>query len=243
MSIGFAHAVDANHLSLSLVGGGRVVQLSSGKVVTSEADPLFIYNWTFGVRLRLDLEAVTAAFRAAGRPYAHVVAGPSSRRDLPGILAEHGFRHVESQSYRRAEGTGAGAPGLVPYDRDEADRFADLVTDDQNDPVRREAYVRRFADPRTRPFRDAADTGCFLLFDDGPTTQLCHLAVRKDARGHGVGQELLRLATGLVPPGRPLWLFSARDEAGDRTAQAAGWRRDHEAENWLLDIDAGGPER
>lgn len=239
MSLGFAHATDANHLSLSLVGGGTVVQLASGKVVTSDVDPLFIYNWTFGVRTGLDLGAAAAAFRAAGRPYVHVVAGPPSRRDLPAMLADRGLRHVETQSYRRTAGTGAGAPGLVPYARDEGDRFADLVLGAQDGgEARRAAFLRRFADPRSRPFRNAEDTGCLLLFDDGPTTQLCHLAVREAARGLGVGRELLRLAAGLVRTGRPLWLFTAADGPGDRTAAAAGWSRAHTAENWLLEIDA-----
>lgn len=246
MSLGFAHATDANHLSLSLVGGGMVVQLTSGKVVTSDVDPLFIYNWAFGIRRGLDLGAATAAFQKAGRRYVHVVTGPASRRDLPDVLAASGFAHFETQSYRRTAGTGAGAPGLVPYARDDGDRFADLVLSagDGADEERRTAYLRRFADPRGRPFRNAEDTGCFLLFDDGPTTQLCHLAVRRSARGQGVGRRLLQLAVGLVPAGRPLWLFTEADGAGDRTAAAAGWTRDHTAQNWLLELEgspAAGP--
>lgn len=241
MSRGFVHATEANHVQLTLVGGGTVVQLgASGKAVLSDVDPLWIYNWAFGIRLGVDLPAATAAFRAAGRPYVHVSASPSSRRDLGDVLPGLGFKQIETQSYRRGAGTGAGAPGLLPYGRDEAGAFADLVLtgwglDPAADP-RREGYLRRFGDPRARAFRSADGAGCFLLFDDGPTTQLCHLAVHPDARGGGLGRRLTELATGLVPAGRPVWLFTALDGPGDRTAAAAGWERNHTADNWLLDL-------
>jgi GNAT superfamily N-acetyltransferase len=242
VSRGFVHATEANHSQLTLVGGGTVVQLDpSGKVVLSGTDPLFIYNWAFGIRLGVDLAGATEAFRSAGRPYVHICASPSSRGDLGDVLPGLGFKHFERQSYRRTTGTGAGAPGLLPYAREEAGAFVDFVltgwgldpaTDD-----RRAAYLRRFDDPRTRAFRNADGSGCLLLFDDGPTTQLCHLAVHPDARGAGVGRRLLELAAGLIPAGRPLWLFTELDGPGDRTAAAAGWARNHTADNWLLDLE------
>src|SRR4029453_1106091 len=107
MPLGFVHAVETNHQSLSLVGGGRVVPLPSGRAVLSDTDPLWIYNWVFGVRRALALDAARAAFAAAGRRYGHVLPSPSSRQDLGAVLAGLGFAHVETQSYRRAEGTGA----------------------------------------------------------------------------------------------------------------------------------------
>jgi GNAT superfamily N-acetyltransferase len=248
VSRGFVHATEANHLQLTLVGGGTVVQLEpSGKVVLSGTDPLFIYNWAFGIRLGVDLAGATAAFRSANRPYVHVCASPSSRRDLSDVLPGLGFKHIETQSYRRSAGTGAGALGMVPYAREEAGAFADLVLTswglDPGMDDRREAYLRRFDDPRSKAFRNADGSGCLLLFDDGPTTQLCHLAVHPDARGAGVGRRLLESAEALLPSGRPLWLFTELDGPGDRTAEAAGWVRNHTAEDWLLDLEPPpGPE-
>ena len=245
MSRGFVHAAEANHVQLTLVGGGSLVQLDpSGKAALSDVDPLWIYNWAFGIRLGVDLAGAEAAFRGAGRPYVHVAASPSSRADIGEVLPGLGFKHIERQSYRRTTGTGAGAPGLLPYGRDEAGAFADLVLTgwglDPASAERRESYLRRFADTRSRAYRSADGAGCFLLFDDGPTTQLCHLAVHPDARGAGLGRRLTELAAGLVPAGRPLWLFTELDGAGDRTAAAAGWARNHTADNWLLDLEPAG---
>ena len=64
MSLGFVHACEQNHLNLSVIGGGGVVQLPAGKVVTCPIDPLFIYNWAFGVRLAYDAAGAEAAFRS-----------------------------------------------------------------------------------------------------------------------------------------------------------------------------------
>ena len=80
----------------------------------------------------------------------------------------------------------------------------------------------------------------------GPTTQLAHFGVVRSAQDRGVGRRVLELARGLVPAGRPLWLFTAVGGAADRTAAAAGWTLDHTATDWLLNLpdDAGGdPER
>ena len=65
MSLGFVHACEQNHLNLSVIGGGGVVQLAAGKVVTCPLDPLFVYNFCFGVRLAYDADGAAAAFRAA----------------------------------------------------------------------------------------------------------------------------------------------------------------------------------
>jgi GNAT superfamily N-acetyltransferase len=75
-----------------------------------------------------------------------------------------------------------------------------------------------------------------LLFDSGTTTQLCHFAVRRSAQGRGVGRRMLELARGLVPAGRPLWLFTAAGGSADRAAAGAGWDLDHTAADWILDL-------
>src|SRR6266516_4175309 len=153
-SLGFVHACEQNHLQLCLIGGGAVTQLDSGKVVTCPLDPVFVFNYVFGVRRAFDLEGARRAFLAAGRPYVHVLASPSSGSDLSGQLGALGMRVVERQAYRRVTGTGEGAPGLVPA-------------------------------------------------------------------------------------GRPLWLFTKLGGAGDRTATAAGWELAHTADDWMLDLDPG----
>ena len=101
---------------------------------------------------------------------------------------------------------------------------------------REEAYRQRFRDPRSRAYRTADGDGAFLLFGSGTTTQLCHLAVRRAAQGRGLGRRMLELARGLVPAGRPLWLFTQAGGAGDRTAAAAGWTEAYRAGHWLLDL-------
>jgi GNAT superfamily N-acetyltransferase len=249
VSLGFVHASEQNHLNLSIIGGGGVVQLTAGKVVTCPIDPLFIYNWAFGVRLAYDAAAVEAAFEAAGRDYAHVLASPSSRPGLPDDLAGLGYRHVENQAYRRTAGTGSGAPGLLELGDADFDDFLAVWRDswgaDDKTAGREEAYRRRFLDPRSRPYRTADGGGVLLLFDSGATTQLCHFAVHRSAQGRGVGRRMLELARGLAPGGRPLWLFTATGGSADRAAAAAGWELDHTASDWILELDppnrAGSP--
>jgi GNAT superfamily N-acetyltransferase len=244
VSLGFVHACEQNHLNLSTIGGGGVVQLRAGKVVTCPLDPLWIYNWAFGIRRDLDLEAAAAAFRAAGRDYVHVLASPSSRPGLPEELAGLGFRNAETQAYRRTAGTGAGAPGLLELGPDGVDGFLDLwkaAWGHRDGAGREAAYRQRFLDARSRSYRTADGGGAFLLFDSGTTTQLCHLGVRREAQGQGLGRRMLELARGLVPAGRPLWLFTQAEGAGDRTAAAAGWALDHTATDWLLDLPLDAP--
>ena len=47
---------------------------------------------------------------------------------------------------------------------------------------------------------------------------------------------MLELARGLVPAGRPLWLFTAAGGSADRAAAGAGWDLDHTATDWILDL-------
>ena len=241
MSLGFVHACEQNHLNLSVIGGGGVVQLAAGKVVTCPIDPLFIYNWAFGVRLAYDGAGAAAAFKAAGRDYVHVLASPSSRPGLGDELAGLGYRHAEDQAYRRAAGTGSGAPGLLALGDGDVDEFLatwrDAWGDGDRTAGREEAYRRRFRDPRSRPFRTADGSGVLLLFDSGTTTQLCHFAVSRAAQGRGVGRRVLELAPGLVPAGRPLWLFTMAGGSADRAAAAAGWELDHTASDWILEME------
>jgi GNAT superfamily N-acetyltransferase len=240
VSLGFVHACEQNHLNLSVIGGGGVVQLEAGKVVTCPLDRLWIYNYAFGVRRAFDLEGAAVAFLAAGRDYVHVAASPSSSPALPDQLAGLGFRHTETQAYRRTAGTGTGAPGLVEIGPDGFDAFlgtwkAAWGEDDVSD-GREEAYRRRFRDPRSRGYRSADGAGSFLLFDSGTTTQLIHFGVARAAQGRGLGRRMLELARGLVPARRPLWLFTQQGGAADRTAAAAGWTLDHSATDWMLDL-------
>jgi GNAT superfamily N-acetyltransferase len=242
VSLGFVHACEQNHRNLSVIGGGKVVQLATGKVVTSQLDPLWVFNFAFGVRGAFDLDGAARAFREAGRDYVHLLASPSSHAGLPGELAGLGFRLEERQAYRRVAGTGSGAPGLVELGPDRAEAFLETWTAAWADPSggRVEAVRRRLADPRARAFASADGAGVFLLFDSGPTTQLVHLGVAAAAQGAGVGTRMLALAPGTVPAGRPLWLFTQLDGAGDRTAAAAGWALDHTAEDWLLPLHGTG---
>jgi len=241
VSLGFVHACEQNHLNLSVIGGGGVVQLAAGKVVTCPVDPLFIYNYAFGIRLAYDAAGASAAFKAAGRDYVHVLASPSSRPGLGDDLATLGYRQTERQAYRRTAGTGLGAPGLLELGDGDFDAFLEVWRDawgaaDKTD-GREEAYRRRFRDPRSRPYRTADGGGVLLLFDSGTTTQLCHFAVRGATQGRGVGRRVLELAAGLVPAGRPLWLFTAAGGSADRAAAGAGWALDHEATDWILDLE------
>jgi hypothetical protein len=52
-----------------------------------------------------------------------------------------------------------------------------------------------------------------------------------------VGRRVLELARGLVPAGRPLWLFTAVGGPADRAAAVAGWDLDHTASDWILQLD------
>ncbi len=241
MRFGFVHACEQNHLQLSTVGGGSVVQLESGRAVTNPLDPVFVYNFVFGVRRAFDLEAATGAFRAAGRDYVHVLVSPSSHAGLPEQLGRLGFRRAETQVYRWAPGTGTGAPGLLELGRDKHEQFLDIyhsawgVTAPS---ARDEVVRRRLADPRGRAYRSADGSGVFLLFSAGTTTQLAHLAVAAGAQGRGVGRRMLELAPGLLSEGRPLWLFTERGGGGDRGAAAAGWESAYTAEDWLLDLSS-----
>jgi ribosomal protein S18 acetylase RimI-like enzyme len=240
VSLGFVHACEQNHLNLSVIGGGGVVQLTAGKVVTCPVDPLFVYNWAFGVRLAYDAAGAEAAFKAAGRDYVHVLASPSSRPGLGDDLAGLGYRHAEDQAYRRAAGTGSGAPGLLELGDGDVDAFLEVWRDawgHGHATGREEAYRRRYRDPRSRPYRTGDGDGVLLLFDSGPTTQLCHLAVRRSAQGRGVGRRMLDLAGGLVPAGRPLWLFTKAGGSADRAAAGAGWAFDHTAADWILELE------
>lgn len=224
-----------------MVGGGSVVQLRSGKAVTNPLDPVFVFNFVFGVRTAFDLDTAERAFRAAGRDYVHVLASPSSRAELPAELEGLGFRKAESQAYHRARGTGAGAPGLLELGRDGHEQFLEIYRSawrvDGPSP-RDDAVRRRLEDPRARAYRSAEASGVLLLFSDGPTTQLVHLAVAAGAQGGGVGRRMLELAPGLVQEGRPLWLFTGLGGGGDASAAgAAGWSLSHTADDWLLDLE------
>jgi GNAT superfamily N-acetyltransferase len=243
VSLGFVHACEQNHLNLSTIGGGGVVQLRAGKVVTCPLDPLWIYNYAFGVRRAFDLPAAAGAFRAAGRDYVHVLASPSSRAGLGDELAGLGFRNAETQAYRRTAGTGAGAPGLLALGPDGVEAFLEVWRSawGHQGGGREEAYRHRYRDARSRPYRTADGGGAFLLFDSGTTTQLCHLAVRREAQGQGLGRRMLELSRGLVPAGRPLWLFTKAGGAGDRAAAAAGWTLDHRATDWMLELTPEAP--
>lgn len=241
MRLGFVHACEQNHMHLSTVGGGSVVQLESGKAVTNPLDPVFVYNFVFGVRRALDLDGAAHAFRAAGRDYVHVLASPSSHRGLPEALDGLGFRQAETQSYRWTPGTEAGAPGLLELGPDRHDEFLEIYHSAwglAGPSPRDEVVRRRLADARSRAYRSADGKGAFLLFTAGTTTQLAHLGVTADAQGRGLGSRMLKLASGLVSQGRPLWLFTERGGAGDRGADAAGFQLAYTAEDWMLDLPA-----
>jgi hypothetical protein len=239
MRLGFVHACEQNHLHLSMVGGGSMVQLRSGKAVTNPLDPMFVFNFVFGVRMGLDLAPAEAAFRDAGLDFVHVLVSPSSRQSLADDLAGVGFRRTETQAYHRATGTGEGAPGLLELGPERHHEFLEVFHSAWGVNVpspRDEAVRRRLEDPRVRAFRSADGNGVLLLFSDGPTTQLVHLAVAAGTQGQGTGRRMLQLAPGLVPAGRPLWLFTGRGGGGDAIAAKAGWEPSHTAENWIRDL-------
>ena len=50
-------------------------------------------------------------------------------------------------------------------------------------------------------------------------------------------ERLFATPGGLVPAGRPLWLFTKAGGSADRAAAAAGWPLDHTAADWILDLD------
>jgi hypothetical protein len=245
--LGFVHACEHNHASLSTVGGGSVVQLGNGKVVTSAIDPSAAYNWAFGIRRGFDLGGATAAFRLAQRDYVHVRCSPSSRPDLGEELAGLGFALEWTEAYRRSTGTGMGAPGLVDVTPADVDRFVAVwrsAWGQQHDPGGREYTARRrLEDPRSRAYRSADGNGVLVLFDAGPTTQLFHFAVVSGAQGRGLGRRMLELARGLVPAGRLVWLSTDAGGRADRAAAAAGWQASHTTASWILHLNdpAGEP--
>ncbi len=245
MSLGFVHACEQNHLNLSTIGGGRVVQLESGKVVTSSFDPFPVYNYAFGVRRRLDLDGAARAFRAGGRDYVHVLVSPSSHAGFRDEVERLGFRLEWEDARWRTTGTGAGAPGLVPLGPADFDGFLGTWRaawgEQDGTQAHEEAFRRRFTDGRSRPWRTADGAGVFVLFDSGPTTQLIHFAVAAPAQGRGLGRRMLDLARGAVSAGRPLWLATDLGGQGNRAAAAAGWALDHTTGNWNLDLDDDHP--
>jgi GNAT superfamily N-acetyltransferase len=235
MTLGFVHACEQNHRNLSTVGGGSVVQLASGKVVTSAVDPFWLYNYAFGVRRALDLGELAGAFRAAGRDYLHVMASPSSRPGLAGELERLGFRLEWEDVVWRSAGTGAGAPGLLQLGPGELDGYLATMRSawGPQQVTTEQALGLRLADGRASAYRSADGAGVFTLFASGPTTQLIHLAVAGGAQRRGVGRRMLELAPGLVAEGRPLWLSTDADRAAVRTAAAAGWSASHRDGHWL----------
>jgi hypothetical protein len=245
MTIGFVHACEQNQLSLSVVGGGRVVQLTSGKVVTSPVDPFWVYNYAFGIRRPLAMAAAADAFRAAGRDYVHVMASPSSRAGLPGELTGLGFRQEWEDAVWRTGGTGAGAPGLIRLGPEDLRAYLAIWRSawGGTHDLAEEAFRLRLGDARARAYRTADASGVFTLFESGPTTQLIHWAVAAAAQGQGVGRRMLELARGLVAVGRPLWLATDVTGAGQRAVAAAGWTAAHRAGHWLLDLDGPPTDR
>ena len=239
MTLGFVHACEQNHLNLSTVGGGRVAQLASGKVVTSPVDPFWLYNYAFGIRGTLDLDGLAGAFRAAGRDFAHVMASPSSRPGLADELRRLGFQLRWEDAVWRTGGTGAGAPGLLELGAADLGGYLAVLRSagGSGQVVSERAVALRLADGRARAYRSADGSGVFTLFAAGPTTQLIHLAVAAGSQRRGVGRRMLELARGLLPEGRPLWLSSDRTGPGVRAAAAAGWAAAHLTGHWLAGLD------
>ena len=194
------------------------------------------------MRLAYDAAGAAAAFRRRPRlrPRARlaVVAAGAGRR--PGRAR---YRHVEDQVYRRTAGTGSGAPGLLALEGDDFEAFLEVWRDSWGPTTRptgrEEASPAPVPGPAQPPFRTGDGGGVLLLFDSGTTTQLCHFAVRRSAQGR-VGRRMLELARGLVPAGRPLWLFTAAGGSADRAAAGAGWDLDHTATDWILDLGPPG---
>ncbi|HEX6674503.1 MAG TPA: hypothetical protein VF486_05695 [Actinomycetes bacterium] len=245
MTLGFVHACEQNHRNLSTVGGGSVVQLASGKVVTSAVDPFWLYNYAFGVRRALDLHELGGAFRTAGRDYLHVMASPSSRPGLAAELERLGFRREWEDAVWRSAGTGAGAPGLRRLGPGELDGYLATMRSawGPQQVITEGALAMRLADDRSSAYRSADGAGVFTLFASGPTTQLIHLAVAGDAQHGGVGRRMLELAPGLVAAGRPLWLSTDATGAAVKSAAAAGWTAAHRAGHWLLDLNGLATDR
>ncbi len=246
MTLGFVHACEQNHRNLSTVGGGSVLQLASGKVVTSAVDPFWLYNYAFGVRRALDLDELTGAFRAAGRDYLHVMASPSSRPGLAAELERLGFRLEWEDVVLRRAGTGAGAPGLRRLGPGGLDGYLATMRSawGPEQMITERALALRLGDARSSAYRSAEGAGVLTLFASGPTTQLIHLAVAAGAQRQGVGRRMLELAPGLVAAGRPLWLSTDAGEGSvPRAAAAAGWTAAHRTGHWLLDLDGPAIDR
>ena len=245
MSLGFVHACEQNHLNLSTVGGGSVAQLASGKVVTSQVDPFWLYNYAFGIRRALHLDELAGPFRAAGRDFVHVQVSPSSRPGLAAELEGLGFRLEWEDVVWRGTGTGAGAPGLLELGPGELDRYLATMRSawGPQQVISERALGLRLADDRASAYRSAEGSGVFTLFAAGPTTQLIHFAVAGGAQRQGVGRSMLELAPGLLAEGRPLWLSTDAAEGAGRVAAAAGWTAAHSAGHWLLDLDGPATDR
>jgi GNAT superfamily N-acetyltransferase len=238
MTLGFVHACEQNHMNLSTVGGGSVARLGSGKVVTSQVDPFWLYNYAFGIRRPLDLEELASPFRAAGRDFVHVLVSPSSRPGLAAELERLGFRLAWEDVVWRTAGSGTGAPGLLQLAPGDLDRYLATMRSawGAEQVITERALGLRLADGRAGAYRTGAGSGVFTLFASGPTTQLIHLAVAADAQRQGVGRRMLELAPGLVAEGRPLWLSTDAVGRANRAAAAAGWTEAYRAGHWLLDM-------
>ncbi len=230
MSRGFVHATERNLLRLAMADGSSITALDSGRVVTNPVDPRPSGNYAFGLRRDVDLDAVGAAFRAAGRDTVHVLVSTSSRADLPEVLTSLGLEQRAVFRVWRAPGTATGAPGTVALD---AVPGADALAEDgvlgEVPAPSPELVARRLRDVRAQAFRFVDGRGWTLLFADGPTTQVCHVGAADET----AAARLLRLAAGMTDEGRSLWLRARMESELDRAAEAAGWADDHTVSSWV----------
>jgi hypothetical protein len=189
-----------------------VVQLAAGKVVTCPIDPLFIYNWAFGVRLAYDAAGAAAAFKAAGRDYVHVLASPSSR---PGPGGRAGRARLPPRrgpglpADRRHRVGGAGAAGprrrrRRPVSGHLAGRLGD---GDQTRP--RGGLPAAVPGPRSRPFRTGDGerrAAAVRLRHHHPAVPLA-VSPRRPGRGVGRGSGA---GPGWSPPAGPVAVHHGR---------------------------------